>query len=85
MAILKLMARSKLVPEVGAHLVLHSMLGVDEGGLEERLARLVRLVLALGEEDGNVELLRHRVGEPRVALEDGRLHIKRKQQSGTNI
>ena len=57
------------------------MLGVDEGGLEERLARLVRLVLALGEQDGNVELLRHRVGEPRVALEDGRLRRRGKRQS----
>ena len=75
------MTRSKLVPEVGAHLVLHSVLGVDEGGLEERLARLVRLVLALGEQDGNVELLRHRVGEPRVALEDGRLRREGKRQS----
>ena len=75
------MTRSKLVPEVGAHLVLHSVLGVDEGGLEERLSRLVRFVLALGEEDGNVELLRHRVGEPRVALEDGRLRRKGKRQS----
>ena len=57
------------------------MLGVDEGGLEKRLACLVRLVLALGEEDGNVELLRHRVGEPRVALEDGWLRRKGKRQS----
>ena len=44
-----------------------------EGGLEERLASLVRLVLAFGEQHRDVELLRHRVGEPRVALEDGRL------------
>ena len=67
------MTTLNVVPEVGPHLVLHSVLGVPEGRLEKRLARLVRLVLALGEQHRDVELLRHRVGEPRVALEDGRL------------
>ena len=46
---------------------------MDEGGLEERLASFMRLVLAFGEQHRDVELLRHRVGEPRIALEDSRL------------
>ena len=52
------------------------MLRVHERGLEERLASLVRLVLALGEQNRHVELLRDRVGEPRVALQNGRLRVK---------
>ena len=59
--------------EKRSHFVLDAMFVVDEDGFEERFPQPVRPFFALGDVDGNAQLLGHGLKEPDVRLKHGRL------------